>query len=75
MPPGLVCTSDFPSAIIAGVGKVGAQVLYAGQAPDLRAGVAQINIVIPTDVSAGVLPLTLVVNGKFSPPGVTIAVK
>jgi uncharacterized protein (TIGR03437 family) len=67
---GLVYTSNFPSPIlqvVAGVGNVGAHVLYAGQAPYLMAGVAQINIAIPTDVSPGVLPLTLVVNGTFSP--------
>jgi uncharacterized protein (TIGR03437 family) len=75
---GLVYTSTFPSAtlpVIAGVGNLGAQVLYAGQAPDLMAGVAQINIVVPTDAATGVVPLTLLVNGVFSPSGVTLAVK
>jgi uncharacterized protein (TIGR03437 family) len=61
--------------VVAGVGNVGAEVLYAGQAPYLMAGVAQINIVIPADTSTGVVPLALLVDGVFSPPGVTIAVK
>jgi uncharacterized protein (TIGR03437 family) len=49
-------------------------VLYAGQAPDLVTGIAQFTVVIP-DNATGVLPLTLVVGGIYSPPGVTIAVK
>lgn len=46
-----------------------------GQAPDLMSGVAQVNILIPNDATTGVVPLTLVVNGVFSPSGVTISVK
>lgn len=47
---------------------------YAGQAPDLVSGIAQFTVVVP-DNATGVLPLTLVVGGVFSPGGVTIAVK
>jgi uncharacterized protein (TIGR03437 family) len=75
---GLVYTANYPTAtlpVVAGVGNIGAQVLYSGQAPYLMAGVAQINIVVPSDISTGVVPLTLVVNGVFSPSGTTIAVK
>jgi uncharacterized protein (TIGR03437 family) len=75
---GEIYQTNIPTAtlpVIAGVGNVGAQVLYSGQAPDLMAGVAQINILIPSDTSTGVVPLNLLVNGIFSPPGVTIAVK
>jgi uncharacterized protein (TIGR03437 family) len=70
--------SNFPLAtlpVVAGVGNLGAQVLYAGQAPSFISGVAQINIVIPGGSPTGVVPLSLLVNGVFSPPGVTIAVK
>lgn len=70
--------TNFPQAtlpVIVGVGNIGAQVLYAGQAPYFMAGVAQINIVIPSNAPTGVVPLTLEVNGAFSPSGVTIAVK
>ena len=70
--------SNFPTAtlpVVAGIGNVGAPVLYVGQAPYFISGVAQINITIPSDASTGVVPLTLQVGGVFSPPGVTIAVK
>jgi uncharacterized protein (TIGR03437 family) len=62
-------------SVVVGVGGSGAHVDYAGQAPDLVSGVAQFNIVIPSDATTGVSPLTLVVGGIFSTPGVTIAVK
>ena len=70
--------SNFPQAtlpVIAGVGNLGAQVLYAGQAPYFMTGVDQINIVIPSGSPTGSVPLSLLVNGVFSPPSVTIAVK
>ena len=38
-------------------------------------GVAQINITIPNDAPTGVVPLTLLVGGIFSPPGVTLIVQ
>jgi uncharacterized protein (TIGR03437 family) len=75
---GQIYQSNFPQAtspVVVGVGNIGAHVLYAGQAPGLISGVAQINIVIPNDAPTGVVPLTLLVGGVFSPPGVTIAVK
>lgn len=70
--------SNFPLAtfsVIAGVGNLGAQVLYSGQAPYFMSGVDQINIVIPRGSPTGSVPLSLLVDGVFSPPGVTIAVK
>lgn len=70
--------ANFPLAtlpVIAGVGNLGAQVLYAGQAPYFMTGVDQINIVVPSASPTGSVPLSLLVNGIFSPPGVTIAVK
>jgi uncharacterized protein (TIGR03437 family) len=70
--------SNFPQAtvsVVAGVGNLGAQVLYAGQAPYFITGVDQINIVIPSNSPTGSVPLSLLVNSVFSPPGVTIAVK
>ena len=70
--------TNFPTptlSVVAGVGNSGAQILYAGQAPYFVSGVAQINITIPSDAPTGIVPLTLLVGGVFSPPGVTIAVK
>ena len=75
---GQVYQSNFPTIplpVVVGVGSSGAHVDYAGQAPDLVSGVAQFNIEIPSDATTGVVPLTLVVGGVFSRPGVTIAVK
>jgi uncharacterized protein (TIGR03437 family) len=74
---GEIYNSNFPTLTlpaIVGVGSTGAHVLYAGQAPDLVSGIAQFTVVVP-DNATGVLPLTLVVGGVFSPGGVTIAVK
>ena len=61
--------------VLVGIGGIGAQVLYAGQAPYLIAGVAQINAVVSNDAPTGAVSLTLVVGGVPSPPGVTITVK
>jgi uncharacterized protein (TIGR03437 family) len=74
---GQVYQSDFPTIplpVVVGVGGSGAHVDYAGQAPDLVSGVAQFNIVIPSDATTGVVRLTLKVGGIFSKEGVTIAV-
>ena len=75
---GQIYASNFPTATLpveVGVGDIGAQILYSGQAPDLVSGVAQINAVVPNDSPTGVVTLTLLVGGVLSPPGVTIAVK
>ncbi len=75
---GQVYQSSFPTLtlpVIVGVGGSGAQVVYGGQAPDLVSGVAQFNVAVPSGTTTGMLPLTLVVGGVFSSPGVTIAGK
>jgi uncharacterized protein (TIGR03437 family) len=75
---GATYQSNFPTLtlpVVVGVGPSGTQVLYSGQAPDLVSGVVQFNIVIPSDATTGVVPLTLVVGGVFSTPGVTIAIE
>ena len=75
---GQVYESNFPMftvPVIVGVANIGAQVLYAGQAPYLVSGVAQINFLIPSDSPTGVVALNMEANGVFSPPGVTIVVK
>jgi uncharacterized protein (TIGR03437 family) len=55
-----------------------AQVMYAGAAPGLLAGVVQVNLRVPADiapVAAPVaLPVTLVVGGVATPTGVTVSV-
>jgi uncharacterized protein (TIGR03437 family) len=75
---GLIYQSNIPMAtlqVIVGINNEGAQVLYAGQAPGIVSGVAQINVLIPTDAATGVVPLTIKVGEQYSPPGPTIAIK
>ena len=53
-----------------------ATVLYAGAAPNLSAGVMQINAVIPSNVASGTsVPVTLQVGQAISPGTVTIAIR
>jgi uncharacterized protein (TIGR03437 family) len=53
-----------------------AQVLYAGAAPGLVAGVVQINVQIPaTGASGGSVAVTLTVGKQTSPQNVMVAVK
>jgi trimeric autotransporter adhesin len=51
-----------------------AEVLYAGAAPGIVAGVMQINARIPINSQAGTVPVVLTVGSAASQPGVTIAV-
>ena len=75
---GQVAASVFPKPIqpvavrIAGVN---AEVLYAGAAPSLVAGVLQINARIPDSVPDGALPIQILVGNTESPAGVTVAVQ
>ncbi|MBS1872661.1 MAG: SBBP repeat-containing protein [Acidobacteria bacterium] len=57
------------------IGGVPAQVLYAGAAPGLVAGVLQVNAVVPDGVPAGAAEVRLTVGGAASRAGVTVSVK
>jgi uncharacterized protein (TIGR03437 family) len=57
------------------IGGVPAEILYAGAAPALVAGVMQINARIPVDAASGDLPVEVIVGSAHSQPGVTVAVK
>lgn len=58
------------------IGGLSAQVIYAGAAPGLIAGVLQVNCTIPQDIAAGeAVPVNLFVGASSSPAGVTIAVR
>jgi uncharacterized protein (TIGR03437 family) len=57
------------------IGGIPAEVLYAGAAPALVAGVMQINVRIPANATSGDNALDVVVGGVHSQPGVTVAVK
>ena len=58
------------------IGGLLAEVLYAGGAPGLVAGLLQVNARVPEGVTAGpAVPVTLVVSTALSQPGVTVAVQ
>ncbi len=57
------------------IGGLPAEVLYAGAAPTLVAGVMQINARIPAGVSPGDATVDVAVGGIHSQAGVTVAVK
>jgi len=58
------------------IGGVAAQVLYAGAAPGLIAGMLQVNCVIPPDAPSGwAIPIIITVGTTPSQPGVTLAIQ
>jgi uncharacterized protein (TIGR03437 family) len=58
------------------IGGQNAIVLYAGAAPELVAGVLQVNVLVPSDVSSGpAVPVVLTVGGTTSQPGVIVAIR
>ncbi|MBC7926065.1 MAG: hypothetical protein H7039_10460 [Bryobacteraceae bacterium] len=52
-----------------------AKLVYAGAAPDLVAGVLQVNVEIPSNCPSGVVPVSLAVGGAASAVVVTLAVR
>jgi len=62
--------------VIARIGGVKAEVIYAGSAPGLAPGLTQINVRIPNDVVPGdALAVSLTVGSVSIPEGVTVAVR
>jgi len=62
--------------VFARVGKLPAQILYAGTAPGLVNGALQINILLPKELIGGsAVPIQISVGSYTSPPGTTLAVK
>jgi uncharacterized protein (TIGR03437 family) len=81
-PPGIdgqVATVILPSPLLAvsvRIGGLDSQVMYAGAAPGIIAGVIQVNCVIPADIPSGpAIPIVLNVGTASSPAGITLAVK
>ena len=60
--------------VIVRIGTLPATVEYAGAAPNLVAGLMQINVRIPLGI-AGDVPVSVNIGGNSSPSGVTISVK
>jgi uncharacterized protein (TIGR03437 family) len=56
------------------IGGQEASVLYAGGAPGLVSGVAQINAVVPESVASGAVSVTITAGGVTSPAGVSVCV-
>ena len=50
-----------------------ANVAYAGPAPSLVAGVAQLNVTVPQNLPSGQVSVVIVSGGNASAPGVTVA--
>jgi uncharacterized protein (TIGR03437 family) len=64
------------SAVTATIGGIAAEVLYAGAAPGLIAGVEQINVRVPAEVTpAGAVPVSLQIGSFTTSSGVTVAVQ
>jgi uncharacterized protein (TIGR03437 family) len=63
-----------PVAVTIG-GVPATDIQYAGAAPTLTSGVIQVNVRIPTSVSAGDLPVVLQVGGVSSQSGLFVSVK
>ena len=57
------------------IGGVTARVVYAGTAPGLINGLAQVNVEVPGTVAAGLQPVVITAGGIASPDGVTVAVR
>jgi len=62
--------------VAATVGGVPAEVLFAGGAPGLTAGVLQLNVAVPEGAEAGdEVPVSISIGNAVSRPGVTLAVR
>jgi uncharacterized protein (TIGR03437 family) len=57
------------------IGGQAANYNFAGEAPGIVSGVLQLNVVIPTTISAGDVPVVVSIGGNPSQPGVTVSVK
>ncbi len=75
---GRVATSVYPKPVApvkVTINGVEAEILYAGAAPSLVAGVLQLNVRIPTTVPSGDVPVVLMVGDASSQANLTVAVQ
>lgn len=75
---GLVASQVFPRPVLpvsVTIGGRTANVLYAGAAPGLVAGMFQMNVEVPRDTESGDAEVIVTVGTARSPGGVTIAVR
>ncbi len=74
---GQVAASVFPKPkqpVVVRIGGVNAEILYAGAAPSLVAGVMQINVRVPANAPDGAVPIQILEGNAESPAGVTVAI-
>ncbi len=57
------------------IGGVDAQVMYAGEASGIVAGVLQIDVIVPAGAPSGAVPVEMTIGGVTSQPGVTVAIR
>jgi uncharacterized protein (TIGR03437 family) len=57
------------------IGGQGANYTFAGEAPGFVSGVLQLNVVVPTNITAGDQPIVVTIGGNPSQQGVTVSVK
>ena len=75
---GQLAADVFPKSnlrVTALIGGAPAEIVYAGAAPGLTAGVMQVNVRIPAEVQSGAIPVSVVVGAASSRLGVTVAVQ
>jgi uncharacterized protein (TIGR03437 family) len=75
---GMPATVPLPqplAKVTATIGGVNAEILYAGAAPTLVAGVLQVNARIPSGAPSGNVPVTITVGNSTSQGTITVAVK
>ena len=63
-----------PASVTVTIGGTTFTALYAGGAPGSVAGLTQVNVQIPSGLTAGAVPVSVQVGSVFTQPGVTIAV-
>jgi len=76
---GKVASVPLPTPVLpllVGIANTGAEVLYAGAAPGVVAGLLQVNVRVPTDAPSGPgVWLVIKVGEVFSQPGITVAIQ
>ncbi len=76
---GKPAAAPFPAPllpVIVGINNIGAEILYVGGAPDLVAGVLQVNVRIPPDAPSGAaIPIVIKIGDSLSQPRATIAIR
>jgi len=75
---GRLATSVFPKPVLpvsVRIGGLAAEVLYAGAAPGLVAGVIQVNVRIPAEAASGNVPVVVTVGSASSQADLTVAVR